>query len=325
MGANGEREPKKNVLLTGATGTIGRQVAQTLYHDPNVGRLVCVARDSEPYYFHDYDRIRFQFKQLDILKARELHNFVLSALFREASIDTVVHLAFVNRPRDQGLATHTLNVEGTKNLLYKCIEIGHIRKFVFQSSDAVYKLRPSNPALLDEEADLNFDHDASQYVKDRVDADMICRSQLLNPGVRIIILRPSSIIGRNVHSRWNALLENHRLIFKVLGFDPMICPIHANDVIRAIQHAVHRDVQGVFNITGLDWAPLSTFIRLAGANRLSLPALALRAVNGLQQALRLTQYDYDDQPEAMRHACLLDTTRARDVLGFTPQYHIKFA
>ena len=125
---------KRNVLVTGATGTMGRQLCQALYHDEKVHRIFAAERDSEPYYFRDYDRHRFQLKQLDILKTREVNNLFLSEAFRQSEIDTVVHLAFANRPRDPGEGTHTLNVDGTKHLLDRCVEVGHIRKFVFQSS-----------------------------------------------------------------------------------------------------------------------------------------------------------------------------------------------
>lgn len=317
---------RRNVLVTGATGTIGRQLCQALYHDDRTAFVLATARDQEPYYFREYDRHRFVFRQVDILKSREVNNLFLSEVFRQAEIDTVVHLAFANRPyspRGDG-ATHSLNVEGTKHLLDGCIETG-VKKFIFQSSDSVYKIRPWNAILLDEEADLNFDHEASQYVRDRVDADMICRAQIGNPkGCGIIVIRPASIIGRNIHSHWNALFENHIVIFKVLGFDPMIAPTHANDVIRALSCAVHKDVSGVFNIAGLDVAPLSTFIRLAGAYSIPLPSPVLRVVNRVQRALRLTQFDCEANQGALKYHCLLDTTRAREVLGWAPQYHIKF-
>jgi UDP-glucose 4-epimerase len=236
-----------------------------------------------------------------------------------------VHLAFANRPTSTRLdgATHSLNVEGTKHLLDRCIETG-IAKFVFQSSDSVYKIRPWNPILIDEEADLNFDPDASQYVRDRVDADMICRAAFANPTCKIVVIRPASIIGRNIHSHWNALLEGHWWVPKVLGYDPMIAPTHANDVLRGLKLAIHADATGVFNIGGLDVAPLSTFIRLAGAYAVPLPPIAIRWVNRVQRALRLTQYNYEANPEALKYHCLLDTTKAKDKLGYVPQYHIKF-
>lgn len=315
---------KRNILVTGATGTVGRQLCQALYYDDRVNRIFATARDPEPYYFHDYDRNRFQYKQVDILKPREVNNLFLSETFRSAEVDTVVHLAFVQKPRSRDELTHTLNVEGTKNLLDRCIGSGHVRKFIFRSSDSVYKIRANTPILLDEESDLNFDPDASQYVRDRVDADMICRAQLANASVKVIVLRPSSVIGRNVYSHWNAFLDHHWVIFKLLGFDPMICPTHASDMIRALQHAIARDVSGVFNIAGLDTAPLSTFIWLAGAYGVAVPDPLLRWINAAQLRLGLTKYDYQAAPEALRYHCLLDTQRAREVLGFAPQYHIKF-
>lgn len=319
--------PKKNVLVTGATGTIGRQLCQALYHDDRTHFVLATALDAEPYYFRDYDRHRFAYKQVDILKSREINNLFLSEVFKQAEIDTVVHLAFANRPsptRGDGTHVHSLNVEGTKHLVDRSIEVG-VQKFAFQSSDSVYRIRAWNPILLDEEADLNFDPDASQYVRDRVDADMICRTYMgSSSACKIVVLRPASIVGRNIHSHWSALFDNHWVIPTVLGFDPMIAPTHANDVIRALSMAVHKDVAGVFNLAGLDVAPLSVFIRLAGGIKMPLPAPVLALLNRVQRALRLTEYNYAAIPEALKYTFLLDTTRAREVLGWTPQYHIKF-
>src|SRR5687768_14805524 len=128
----------RSILITGATGTIGRQLCQALYHDERIEHVFATARDPDPYYFRDYDRNKFAYRHVDILKSREMNNLFMSEAFQKARVDTVVHLAFANRPTSTRLdgATHSLNVEGTKHLLDRCIETG-IAKFVFQSSDSV--------------------------------------------------------------------------------------------------------------------------------------------------------------------------------------------
>jgi hypothetical protein len=47
--------------------------------------------------------------------------------------------------------------------------------------------------MLDENADLNFDPNADQWIKDRVDADMICLRTWTTVYVNIVILRMSNI------------------------------------------------------------------------------------------------------------------------------------
>jgi UDP-glucose 4-epimerase len=319
-----KEKKKKSVLITGATGIIGRQLVHQLYHDNRVSHIFGVAIDDEPYYFRNYDQNRFLYRPVNILKRRQLNNLFLSEAFKRTEIDTVVHMAFMDRPEEPDISTHTLNVEGTKNLLTRCIEHGSIDQFIFQSSYSVYKVRPGNPILLDEEADLNFDPHASQWVQDRVDADMICRSMMDNGTMRILVLRTGPIIGRNIRTGLNRLLESH-VIYRLVGFDPMVNPIHVHDVLRALKHSIFRDVQGVFNIAGLDVAPLSEFIRMTGTPCVPLPWFLLKQLNWLQRKLGLTQYNCMDFPDSLRYSVMLDTRRAREELDFKPINHIKFA
>jgi UDP-glucose 4-epimerase len=314
---------KKNILITGATSTIGRQVVQQFYFDKNVGVVIGVAKEDKPYYFNDLNPTRFIYKNMNILKTRELNNLFLSQMFKEANINTVVHLAFINRLDKADISTHVLNVDGTKNLIDRCLETGNMTKFVFKSSDAVYKLKHSNPVLLDENADLNFDPDADPWVKDRVDADMICRSKMDNKKMGIVILRTSNIIGRNVHSQLNSYFDS-KVVFKLLGFNPMINLVHSRDVIRAMQMAIHKNVRGVFNIAGTETAPISKFVELNGGIVISMPSFMLAGINKVQRALRMTDYYYSVDKDRMKYSCLLDTSKAREVLGFSPKNRIKF-
>src|SRR3989339_209409 len=124
---------KKNVLITGVTSSIGRNLTQHLIQNPRVGFILGLGRDKLPYYFKDLDRSRFLYRNCNILKYRELKNLFLSRVFKDCAIDTVVHLAFHNRQM-HGKDVHLLNVHGTKNLIEACIGTGTVTKFVFKSS-----------------------------------------------------------------------------------------------------------------------------------------------------------------------------------------------
>ena len=58
---------KKNVLITGVTGTVGSRLAEALYYDRNVGVIMGVALGAKPYYFNQFDTNRFRYKNLNIL------------------------------------------------------------------------------------------------------------------------------------------------------------------------------------------------------------------------------------------------------------------
>lgn len=327
-GAKGKKgaSRKKNVLITGVTGTVGSRLAESLYYDKNVGVIIGVALGAKPYYFNQFDTNRFRYKNLNILKQRDLTNLFLAGDFKEAKINTVVHLAFLNQVVSgfrEKKSFNTLNVEGTRDLLDKCIESGSVTKFIFKSSDVVYKIRPHNPIYLDENADLNFDTDVDPWIKDRVDADMICQSKLDNKKVNIVILRFSNIIGRMVSSQMNAFFDSP-LNFRALGFNPLINLIHMEDVIEAIRLAIKKNVKGIFNIGGADTAPISTFAEINRSRMLPLPASTLSPLNRMLRMLGLTRYYYSVDADRLKYSVLLDTKKARAQLGFRPRSHVYF-
>ena len=322
-GREGHKAKKRNILITGVTTSIGRNLLTHLVNEPEVGVILGVARGEKPYYFNDHPPEKFIYRQCDILKYRELKNLFLSKTFREADLNTVVHLAFQNRPV-RGEDTHRLNVEGTRDLLRKCLETPSIDKFVFKSSDVVYKLLPHNPSYLDENADLNFDPNADQWVKDRVDADMICRSFMDNGRMKIVILRMTNIVGRNIEGQFNAYFDSNPVI-KTMGFNPLVNLLHMKDVIQAITLALMKPVQGIYNIAGLDTAPITTFAALNGSTVVGLPEPLLAPVNWMQRKLGLTEYYYSVDRERQKYTALLDISKARRELGYKPKGRIEFS
>jgi len=317
------RNNKFNILITGVTTSIGRHLASHLVDEKSVGVVLGVAQAKKPYYFNDLPTDRFIYRTCDILKSRELKNLLYSRAFKNSQINTVIHLAFKTEVAG-GKDVHALNVFGTKALLQKSIENGQIKKFIFKSSDVVYKLRPNNPVYLDENADLNFDTDADQWVKDRVDADMICRSFMDNKKMKIVILRMSNIIGRKVDGQLNAYFDSKPIV-KTLGFNPMINLLHMKDVIQSIKQAVFkRRAHGIYNIAGVDTAPISTIADLAGSPLISLPEPLMPIVNKIQRMLGMSNYYYSVDKDRQKYTCLLDIAKAKKELGYKPAGRIEF-
>lgn len=321
-GKNRRTGKKLNVLITGVTTSIGRNLAMHLMSNRKVGVVLGVAQPDKPYYFNDLPPDKFIYRKCDILKYRQLKNLFLSQTFRQSEINAVVHLAFNNRPI-RGEDIHRLNVEGTRDLLKQCIEREGITKFVFKSSDVVYKLTPHNPIYLDENAPLNFDPDVDQWIKDRVDADMICRSFMDNNRVKIVILRMTNIIGRNVNAQFNSYFDS-RPVIKTMGFNPLVNLLHMKDVIEAINLALLKNVQGIYNIAGRDTAPITTFVGLNGRRLISVPEPLMPMVNWAQRKLGLTRYYYSVDKERQKYTALLDIAKAARELGYQPKGRVEF-
>jgi UDP-glucose 4-epimerase len=314
---------KKNVLITGVTGTIARQLAHKLYYDNRINTIIGIANEERPYYFNEFDTMRFKYSKVDILRSRDLNNLFLSIDSNLAAIDTVIHCAFITNPHENTKNIHTLNVIGTKNILDKCLDYKSIKKFIFLSSGLVYKLKGSNDILITENHELNFDQDRHPLIKDLVDAEFLCRAKMDNPHMKIVIIRPSGIIGRNIKSHLNLFLESF-VSAKIMGYDPMINPIHSLDVMSALQLVIFKNFKGIFNIAGLDIAPLSEFIKLTKSFTISLPGPVLRFFNLVERKLKLTSFDLMISPESLKYNLVLDITKAKNILAFNPKYHIKF-
>ncbi|NLH50113.1 MAG: NAD-dependent epimerase/dehydratase family protein [Myxococcales bacterium] len=311
-----------NILITGVTTSIGRNLVMHLAGNKRVGVILGVGHRDKPYYFNDLPKEKFIYHKCNILKGRELKNLFLSKTFRAAQINAVVHLAFHNQPL-RGEDIHRLNVEGTRDLLRQCIETPGITKFVFKSSDVVYKLTPHNPVYLDENAPLNFDPGVDQWIKDRVDADMICRSFMDNGAVKIVILRMTNIIGRNISGQFNSYFDSKPVI-KTMGFNPLVNLLHMKDVIQSITLALTKNVAGIYNIGGLDTAPISVFAQLNGRGLISLPEPLMGLANLVQRTFGLTEYYYSVDKERQKYSALLDIGKARRELGYEPKGRIEF-
>ena len=317
MTAPSDEAADRRVLITGVGSTLGRRLTAMLLADDRVARVVGVGEEPDAPRMPGSATARFTYRQVNLLKRRELTALFRSNEFRSGEIDTVVHLAFLHRPEFTSKATHRLNVEGTKHFLDECLAQDGVRKFVFRSSGMVYKLEPHGPVELREGDDLNFDSDRHPIIKDEVDAELLCRAKMDNGRMRIVVLRPSAVVGPGMHTYFNVYLES-KVTVRVAGYDPMINIVHVQDVVRAIQLSIFEDVQGIYNVDGLETLPLSELIRRTETKTVPVPeALAVRA-NRAFRRLRLTRFHADVDIERLKYSCVLDASKARRELGYEP-------
>ena len=107
-----------------------------------------------------------------------------------------------------------------------------------------------------------------------------------------------------------------------MGFDPMVQVIHERDVVRAIELALRPEVRGIFNIRGAGEMPLSRLLSMAKKKPRALPAFAARAAIERMWKLHLTSFPAAEI-DFIRYVCMVDDTRAREVLEFTPQWNVE--
>ena len=190
-----ENNPLKKVLVTGATGILGRVIVLNLLKQGHevkaLKRKTSKIEEVKASYQYYTDQAEDYFAKINWVEAdfndvNELEQLV-------NGIDEVYHCAakVSFNPRD-GKAMYETNFVGTQNLLFAC-EKSTVKKFCFISSIAVLD-GYNEEGLQDESCDYNTKLDHSFYAKTKHYSEMeVWRASA--EGLNVVILNPSVIIG----------------------------------------------------------------------------------------------------------------------------------
>jgi UDP-glucose 4-epimerase len=302
--SSGNGTKVRKVVITGIAGRLGRVVARALHHDP---RFVIEGLDRRPFIEKPKD---IEHHQVDLRskKARDV--------FRAGDVHALIHMGVMHDPRASAAELYSWNVSGTAHLLEYCQAYG-VSKVVVLSSANVYGPRPDNPQFLTEDAPLLGAQEFSR-IRDLVEVDMLAQSFFWkHPDVETVILRPCHILGRVRNAPSNYLRTDRPVT--VMGFDPMLQVIHERDVVEAIVLSLRKRVRGIFNLRGPGELPLTRMIRMLGKRPMPLPG---PLISGVTRSLWPSRAVYFPTPELdhLRYLCMVDDTRARKELGFSPRY-----
>ena len=293
------------VVITGACGRLGKRLVRELHRvRPVVG----------------VDRRPFPDRPKDVVHAQvDLRRKKLKDVFRAGDVEAVVHLGVMHDPRASAADHHSWNVEGFGKLLEYVAQFD-VPKLVVLSSANVYGPQPHNPQFLTEESPLLASARFSE-IRDLIEVDMLAQSFFWkHPKTESIILRPVHILGtvRNAASNFLRLAT----IPTLLGYDPMVQVIHERDLVRAIVHALTPSARGIFNLAGPEPLPLSRLIALTGRDTISVPYTIGKSVLKRLWAMRLTSFPAPEL-DFIRYVCMVDDTKSRKELGFSPRYGIE--
>jgi UDP-glucose 4-epimerase len=295
-----ERLQSGAVVITGICGRLGQRLARRLHRERPV-----IGLDRRPFPGRPKD---IEHIQIDIRrkKARDV--------FRHRDIAALVHLGTMHNPRGSTEDHHTWNVAGFQKLL-EYVRIYDVPKVVLLSSANVYGPRPDNAQFLTEDTAL-LGAGAFSDMRDLVELDMMAQSFFWkHPRTETVILRPAHILGtvRNAPSNYLRLQTPPTL----MGFDPMMQPVHQDDVVSAVDLALRPGVRGIFNIGGAGQIALSQALRLLGRVPIPIPhAFARWSLSGLWK-LRMASFPAPEL-DFIRYVCMVDDSRARAVLGYRP-------
>lgn len=299
------------IMITGAHRRVAMALIGRLLEDPRVQLILAVSHGACPKELLGHDPERFVYTAADLSRRRQVDNLFLLERFRGQPLDTVVHLAFQGNPVGYDFRRHEFNVKSTQHLLDAALSRG-LSKYVFLSSDTVYKIGPRNDYKVREDADLNLDPDAHPIVRDTIDAEFLCRAKMDDPQCDVMVIRPSGVLGGGVMSGINLLFESRPPLLPV-GFDPMINPTTKGRLARDLHLAIVVPGKGVFNVSGPSAGPLSRFLEEADLEPQRVPGPVLRAASGLQRAAGRSRYRAGFHPKRLYYSLVLDDRRFDDV------------
>jgi len=311
----------KSVLVTGATSPIGTRLIRSLLADTRVSQVLAVDMKPE-------DRLkpelrsnkRLTYLQVDLRRPRRIRNLIFGAA-RDLGVELVIHLQENTSAFSEGRSARAENVEALRNILAFVDRHPTIRRLVVRSHAAVYRVNLDLPVLVTEDHPLELSPSAPQYVRDRVEADLTACAQMGLIDCEIVVLRCAEAMAPGTGSQLYDYL-NSKIVFRNMGFDPMVNLASTADTVRALELATHGSGEGVFNVPGADTLPLSEAARRWGAVEIPSPAAAIRAVYGIRHFFTGSQFRYGANRQRMHFGLVLDGTRAARELGYAPSHPI---
>jgi UDP-glucose 4-epimerase len=299
------------VVVVGATGNVGTSLLEALAVDKEVESIVGVARR----------RPAIEFPKTEFVAA-DCSRDDLVPVFCGA--DAVVHLAWLIQPgRDLAYLNH-VNIGGSERVFRAVVDAG-VPSLVYASSVGAYSPGPKNRTV-DERWPTNGIR-TSYYSRQKAAVERILdRFERERREARVVRLRPGLIFKRE------SAAGQRRLFIGPL-FPPLLArhipvvpdiprlrfqAVHSHDVGEAYRQAVRSDVRGAFNIATEPVLDPDVLARILGVRKLPVPAAAARWAAQLTFKLHLQPSDVGWLDLALQTP-LLDSTRARDELGWGPR------
>lgn len=327
-------ERELTVAVTGPTGTFGFGLVPLLQGDDRVTRIVGIAR--RPFDPAGYGWTKMEYRRGDVRDPATLRDAFGTA-------DVVVHLAFLITGAAPAEELRSVNIEGTLNAFRAAAAAG-ARRFVYASSVAAYGFHPDNPVGMTEEWPVR---PAARlfYAREKAELEHLLRAEAArleatgSAGPALYLLRPPLVLGPHAVGakdllpgplaplgRRLATLAARAVRAGRVPRLPVLLPsmpfqcVHEDDLGDALLRCiVASGPPGAYNVAADGILTSADVAREFGLLPLPLPAgpmqLAARAAAALPFLPPAAQW-----VEAASHPAIMDTTRAKNELGWAPRY-----
>ena len=303
----------KNILLTGASGKIGRSLLPEL---AKAGYSVRALEFEEPVNTKGL-------KNIEVVRG-DLRDESLAPRLVE-DMDAVIHLANVKENRELFMKT---NVQGTFSLLDACKECGHIQQFIQAGSDAragIYYY--PQPIPIDE----THPHTAypGYYPLSKVLEEVLCEQFRIQYGLPITVLRFSWVhdeddilahitlkepnFGVPIWKDW-AVTDEQKKYFEE-DIDAVAKLVHPGGKPGIRQIVGIKDVVKSIMLSIGNPVAIGEAFNVSGPSPFSYDVLARYVSEKLN--LPIVEFEVSEY-----HDFTIDMTKSRSVLGFHPEYDI---
>jgi UDP-glucose 4-epimerase len=276
----------RRILITGLASFWGGRLARLFEKDPSVD--VIVGMDTA-------DPV-VALERTEFVRTDDSYS-ILARLVRATQVDTVVHAGLVvDSTLAAGRRLYEKNVIGTMNLLAALgAEDSRVSSLVVKSSALVYGSSLQDPTWFGEESRRTTSARTS-VERSLIEAETYIRVFAEEfPHIKVAILRCANVLGEELVTQFSRALALP-LTPSIGGFDPQLQFVEQDDVVRAIEFAVTRQLEGVYNLAGDGRLPWSEIRAIAGHRPLLLSPYATgltAAVLGRLGVVKLPREDLD--------------------------------
>jgi nucleoside-diphosphate-sugar epimerase len=274
-----------------------------------------------------YGWVKTEYRQGDVLDRSAVDDLVAEA-------DVVVHLAYlIMGSRGE---SRLVNLDGTRNVFEATVAAERPQRLVYTSSVAAYGYHPSNPQPLTEDVPTRGSKE-HYYSEQKAECEELLTETTVGSDLAVYVLRPCIVAGPQATALadsmpWRRLAEKlpgvvRTALARVPGLR-MVVPdpgsplqlVHHDDVASAIAAAaVGRGEPGAYNLAGDGTVTFGDVATALDARPVPVPrwaaVLASDVVARLPWVPSMAEWIH-----VARTPVLMDTTRARTMLGWTPRH-----
>jgi nucleoside-diphosphate-sugar epimerase len=313
------------VAVTGPTGDIGIAALRALDASPAVAKVIGMARRPfDPAAHGLSDKVVYQ--RGDVLDRPSVDSLVDGA-------DVVVHLAFIiiGDPDE----AQRINTEGSRIVFDATVEAG-ARRLVYTSSVAAYGFHADNPQPLTEEVPPRGSEDF-YYSAHKAELERVLDDAIAGSGTEAYVFRPCIVAGAGALTliettvRLLPIYGQLRLARRALDQIPFLGPVlpdpgaefqlvHTLDVASALRAAVEgAGPPGRYNLAGPGSMSIARMARACGWWSVPVPGAAVAALSEVANRIPGLPPEVE-WLNAFRAPTMMETRKARDELGWTPEW-----